>query len=309
MLFNDYPNITYTLNNKNIELVDIFRNVVFKDVDQSNAFDEYYIQDGETPEIISIKVYGNSQYSWLILLINSIADIENEWFQSAKDYAKKEEVNFGGQAFYIEDLPDLQTGDVIVKVTSVTSNQADDIDENTYRHIESFDPYFRKIRGICGSGTFFSGNNVLFARKNDSGVMDIITFNDKQVTTIKYVEEYKTSVDYFITGNNVVLDPYRRVNGNTIEKTSVDPGTTYSNSSDSLTLNNFAKTLIYRYGASGGLLPTGVLKTTEQNTNFQNYLNKQKIKVLKPEILSVVLNALENAIKSDLIGRVIKVEI
>jgi hypothetical protein len=194
-------------------------------------------------------------------------------------------------------------------VTSVTSNQADDIDENTYRHIESFDPYFRKIRGICGSGTFVSGNNVLFARKNDSGVMDIITFDNKQVTTIKYVEEYKTSVDYFITGNNVVLDPYRRVNGNTIEKTSVDPGTTYSNSSDVLTLNNFAKTLIYRYGASGGLLPTGVLKTTEQNTNFQNYLNKQKIKVLKPEILSVVLNALENAIKSDLIGRVIKVEI
>jgi hypothetical protein len=309
MLFNDYPNITYTLNNKNIELVDIFRNVVFKDVDQSNAFDEYYIQDGETPEIISIKVYGNSQYSWLILLINSIADIENEWFQSAKDYAKKEEVNFGGQAFYIEDLPDLQTGDVIVKVTSVTNNEASNIDENTYRHIESFDPYFRKIRGICGSGTFVSGNNVLFARKNDSGVMDIITFDNKQVTTIKYVEEYKTSVDYFITGNNVVLDPYRRVNGNTIEKSSVDPGTTYSNSSDVLTLNNFAKTLIYRYGASGGLLPTGVLKTTEQNTNFQNYLNKQKIKVLKPEILSVVLNALENAIKSDLIGRVIKVEI
>jgi hypothetical protein len=309
MLFNDYPNIIYTLNNKNIELVDIFRNVVFKDVDLSNSFDEYYIQDGETPEIISIKIYGNSEYSWLILLINSIADIENEWFPSAKDYAKKEEVNFGGQAFYIEDLPDLQTGDVVVKVTSVTSNQADDIDENTYRHIESFDPYFRKIRGICGSGTFVSGNNVLFARKNDSGVMDIITFDNKQVTTIKYVEEYKTSVDYFITGNNVVLDPYRRVNGNTIEKSSVDPGTTYSNSSDSLTLNNFAKTLIYRYGASGGLLPTGVLKTTEQNTNFQNYLNKQKIKVLKPEILSVVLNALENAIKSDLIGRVIKVEI
>lgn len=309
MLFNDYPNIIYTLNNKNIELVDIFRNVVFKDVDLSNSFDEYYIQDGETPEIISIKIYGNSEYSWLILLINSIADIENEWFPSAKDYAKKEEVNFGGQAFYIEDLPDLQTGDVIVKVTSATSNQPDDIDENTYRHIESFDPYFRKIRGICGSGTFFSGNNVLFARKNDSGVMDIITFDNKQVTTIKYVEEYKTSVDYFITGNNVVLDPYRRVNGNTIEKTSVDPGTTYSNSSDVLTLNNFAKTLIYRYGASGGLLPTGVLKTTEQNTNFQNYLNKQKIKVLKPEILSVVLNALENAIKSDLIGRVIKVEI
>lgn len=309
MLFNDYPNIIYTLNNKNIELVDIFRNVVFKDVDLSNSFDEYYIQDGETPEIISIKVYGNSEYSWLILLINSIADIENEWFPSAKDYAKKEEVNFGGQAFYIEDLPDLQTGDVIVKVTSVTNNEASNIDENTYRHIESFDPYFRKIRGICGSGTFVSGNKILFARKNDSGVMDIITFDNKQVTTIKYVEEYKTSVDYFITGNNVVLDPYRRVNGNTIEKTSVDPGTTYSNSSDSLTLNNFAKTLIYRYGASGGLLPTGVLKTTEQNTNFQNYLNKQKIKVLKPEILSVVLNALENAIKSDLIGRVIKVEI
>lgn len=309
MLFNEYPNITYTLNNKNIELVDIFRNVVFKNIDDSNAFDEYYIQDGETPEIISIKVYGNSQYSWLITLINNIADIENEWFQSAKDYAKKEEVNFGGQAFYIEDLPSIDVGDVMVKVTSVTSNQASDIDETTYKHIESFDPYFRKIRGICGSGSFASGDNVLFCRKNNSGVMDIITFDGKEVSTIKFVESYKASVDYFITGNSVVIDPYRKVLGNTIAKESVDPGTTYSNSADVLTLNNFATTLIFRYGASAGGLPSGVSKITEQTTNFQNYLDKQKIKVLKPELLSIVLSALENAVKSDLIGRVIKVEI
>lgn len=309
MLFNEYPNITYTLNNKNIELVDIFKNVVFKDVDQSNAYDEYYIQDGETPEIISIKVYGNSQYSWLIMLINSIADIENEWFQSAKDYAKKEEVNFGGQAFYIEDLPSLEVGDVMVKVTTVTSNEPSDIDENTYRHIESFDPYFRKIRGICGSGTFASGDSVLFARKTDSGVMSILSFYNKKVSTIKYLEDYKSSVDYFITGNSVILDPYRIVTGNTVQQSSIDSGVTYSNSSDTTTINNFAKSLIFRYGASGGVLPTGVVKITEQNTNYQNYIDKQKIKVLKPELLSVVLNALENAVKSDLIGRVIKVEL
>lgn len=306
MLFNEYPNITYTLNNQDILLVDIFRNVVFKNIEESGAYDDYYIQDGETPEIISAKLYGNTTYSWLVLLINNITNTDTEWFISAKEYEKTIDRTLGGDAFYIQELPNLQTGDIMVKVTEISGSSPSDIDINTHRHIDSFDPYFRKIRGICGSGTFSSGNRVLFARKNSSGIVETLEFDGKTVFNILYTESYKNSVDYFITSSNVVLDPYRRIIGSTIQKTSVDPGTTYSNPSDSITLQNFAKTIIYRYGASGGSVPS-VIKITENSTNYQNYLDKQKIKVLKPELLSIVLTSLENALKSNNVGRIIKV--
>ena len=309
MLFKEYPNITYTLNNQDIVLVDIFRNVVFKDIEESNAYDDYYIQDGESPEIISARVYGNTTYSWLILLINNITNIDSEWFISAKEYEKNVERDLGGDAFYIQELPNLQTGDVMVKVTGVVvGSSPSTIDINTYRHIDSFDPYFRKIRGICGSGTISSGNNVLFARKNSSGIVEKLEFDGKSVFSILYTESYKNSVDYFVTSNSIVVDPYRIITGSTLQKTSVDPGTTYSNPSDSITLQNFAKTVIYRYGASGGSVPS-MVKITENNTNYQDYLDKQKIKVLKPELLPIVLTSLENAIKSNNVGKIIKVTV
>ena len=306
MLFKDYPNITYVLKNKDINLIDIFRNVAFKNVEESNAYDDYYVQDGETPEIISARLYGNTTYSWLILLINNITNIDTEWFISAKEYDKNVERELGGDAFYIKELPDLKTGDIMIKVTTITGSTPTTIDVNTYRHIENFDPYFRKIRGICGSGTFTSGNNILFARKNNSGIVEQLEFDGKSVFSIIYTESLKNSVDYFIKTNIILIDPYRRITGSTIEKTSVDPGTTYSNPSDSMTFQNFAKTVIYRYGASGGFVPS-LQKVTENNTNYDKYIEKQKIKVLKPELLSIVLTSLENAIRSDNVGRIIKV--
>ena len=52
-----------------------------------------------------------------------------------------------------------------------------------------------------------------------------------------------------------------------------------------------------------------MVKITENNTNYQDYLDKQKIKVLKPELLPIVLTSLENAIKSNNVGKIIKVTV
>ena len=310
MLFENYPNITYVLKNKDIILVDIFRNIVFKNIETSNAFDDYYIQDGESPENISARIYGNTSYSWLILLINNITNTDTEWFESSEEYLRGIERDIGGDAFYISDLPELQTGDVIVKVITIEGNQATDIDENIICYVDSFDPYFRKIRGICGSGTFHSGDDVLFARKNaNSGIVEQIEFHGKYTSKILFTESYRQSVEYFVKSNNIVIDPYRKISSGLIETTSVDPGVIYTNPSDSLTIQNFAKTLIYNYGTSGGILPDSIIKITKDSDTFNKYIKRQKIKILKPELLSIVLTTLDNAIQSDTVGRIFKVEL
>lgn len=76
MYFDKFPNIIYDfdINGKTVlkPVRDITNNVRIRTAILENIalFDEYDIQDGETPEIIAAKVYGNSQYHWVIMLCN-----------------------------------------------------------------------------------------------------------------------------------------------------------------------------------------------------------------------------------------------
>lgn len=57
-------------------MTDISRNVRFRKDILANitSYDEYDIGDGETPEIIAEKVYGNPEYHWIVMLANDIYD-------------------------------------------------------------------------------------------------------------------------------------------------------------------------------------------------------------------------------------------
>lgn len=62
-------------------MTDITRNIRFRRDVLANitVYDEYDIVDGETPEIIAEKVYGNAQYHWIIMLTNDIYDYTAEF--------------------------------------------------------------------------------------------------------------------------------------------------------------------------------------------------------------------------------------
>jgi hypothetical protein len=55
---------------------DITSNVRFRKEILGNIalYDEYDLVDGETPEIVAEKVYGNSEYHWIIMLVNERYD-------------------------------------------------------------------------------------------------------------------------------------------------------------------------------------------------------------------------------------------
>jgi hypothetical protein len=62
-------------------MTDITRNIRFRRdiLSQITVYDEYDIIDGETPEIIAEKVYGNAQYHWIVMLTNDIYDYKAEF--------------------------------------------------------------------------------------------------------------------------------------------------------------------------------------------------------------------------------------
>ena len=80
MYFKDFPSFLYDFKygntTKTSVVVDITRNVRFrKEIFANVAFyDEYDIIDGETPEIIAEKLYGNPEYHWIIMIANGIYD-------------------------------------------------------------------------------------------------------------------------------------------------------------------------------------------------------------------------------------------
>ena len=316
MLFNNYQTIQYKIGNRTVSLVDIFKNITFLNTETSLAYDDYYIQDGESPEDISANLYGTTSLSWLILMINNIAHIKDDWFVSLDEFKKQQENDFGGDAFYISSLPDIKPGDIFVKVSSTAADsyEAQMVDITNYRHVADFDPYFRKIRGICGSGAFSDGDSILFARRDiTNGTINPIYFfngestpKETNFTQVLHSEPYGKSVDYFYNGQNVVIDPYRI---NAAGSTSINANTIYLSTTDTITENNFALCILYKYGACGGTAPFSLYKKTKTESEYDKYIKKQKIKVLKKDYLTPVIVAVENALQSDNIGKKLKIQI
>lgn len=62
-------------------LTDITRNIRFRRDVLANitVYDYYDIVDGETPEIVAEKIYGNSQYHWIVMLANDRYDYLADW--------------------------------------------------------------------------------------------------------------------------------------------------------------------------------------------------------------------------------------
>ena len=82
--FNEFPKINYNISgvNGNTKVVtDIFRRVKARSkiIDNVSAFDKYDVQEGEKPEDIAYKMYGDSDYFWIITLVNNIVNRYYDW--------------------------------------------------------------------------------------------------------------------------------------------------------------------------------------------------------------------------------------
>lgn len=85
MYFTNFPKFVYDFDVKDKRvariMTDITRNVRFRTSILSNitSYDEYDIVDGETPEIIAEKFYGNANYHWIVMLVNERFDYLNDF--------------------------------------------------------------------------------------------------------------------------------------------------------------------------------------------------------------------------------------
>ncbi len=109
MYFKEFPTFFYEFDiNGETSLTavkDITKNIRFRRDVLANitVYDEYDIKEGDTPEIISEKVYGSSQYHWVIMLMNENYDYINDFPLSELELEKYVIQKY---AKYTEDMTD-----------------------------------------------------------------------------------------------------------------------------------------------------------------------------------------------------------
>ena len=90
MYFNTIPKIYYdSVGDKNPKIVtNLLRRVGLRAKVSTNTllFDTYDVKEGETPEIIAHKLYGESELHWIVMLVNNVVDRFHDWPMSVPQF-------------------------------------------------------------------------------------------------------------------------------------------------------------------------------------------------------------------------------
>ena len=78
MYFSKFPYIVYdSVGNGEFKIVtNLLRRVAIRSKVKANTlfFDTYDVKEGETPEMVAHKLYGDPELHWVILLVNNVTE-------------------------------------------------------------------------------------------------------------------------------------------------------------------------------------------------------------------------------------------
>jgi len=160
MYFKNFPIIPYDsvgdLQFKDV--TNLLRRVGLRAKLKSNTslYDTYDVKEGETPEMIAFKLYGDSELHWIILIVNDITDRYHQWpmnFSQFNEYLNDKYSNPDGIHHYETTQ---SSGDTKVKIqiendvdedaytglTPVTNREYEESEQDAKRTIRLLDPSF-----------------------------------------------------------------------------------------------------------------------------------------------------------------------
>ena len=160
MYFKSFPVIPYDsvgdLQFKDV--TNLLRRVGLRAKLKSNTslYDTYDVKEGETPEMVAFKLYGDSELHWIILIVNNITDRYHQWpmnFSQFNEYLNDKYSNPDGIHHYETTQ---SSGDTKVKIqiendvdedaytglTPVTNREYEESEQDAKRTIRLLDPSF-----------------------------------------------------------------------------------------------------------------------------------------------------------------------
>src|SRR5210317_2114462 len=117
-------------------------------------FDKYNVQDGETPEDIAYKLYGDSELHWVVLMVNNVKDRFFDWPLSQiqfQNYLQSKYTDPDGVHHYeitqssgpttsTDNSHIIEVNSSEVGATAVTNREYEDRLQDSKRQIQILDP-------------------------------------------------------------------------------------------------------------------------------------------------------------------------
>ena len=90
MFFSKFPYIVYdSVGNGEFKIVtNLLRRVAIRSKVKANTlfFDTYDVKEGETPEMVAHKLYGDSELHWVVLLVNNVTERYHQWPKNTNQF-------------------------------------------------------------------------------------------------------------------------------------------------------------------------------------------------------------------------------
>jgi len=302
--FKKFPRLEYTFDNGITSkiAVDILTRVGFKSKVKSTSemFSSYDVEEGETPEVLADRYYGDPELHWVILIMNEIINPYYDWPISTRVLNKFiDGVKYPGTALILTDkdgtgdianvsytkddriyVLDGNTWDVNAegKVISITAG-------NTAAIINNWDKTFQKLEVVGVSGSFVVGEKITTVGITGDGSYVYTVANIGRVVT-----ENRASAHHFADSTGDYLNPYGTPpSEGTGDQTLLGQQGSFSGG---YTVE-YEQTILQNYAVDS------VDTYTVTNYEYEEAQNESKrsIKLLKPQFINAVVQEFEKVIK------------
>ena len=158
MYFKQFPTIPYDSHGtgKFKDVKNLLRRVAIRSKVKTNTmvYDTYDVKNGETPESIAFKLYGDAELHWVIMLVNDITDRYHDWPMSEAQFLQFVNDKYDNvDAVHHYEIAQ-SSGDTSTKInigtsnadyptaTAITNFEHEQEQQDTKRKIRLLDPSF-----------------------------------------------------------------------------------------------------------------------------------------------------------------------
>jgi len=190
--FSQFPLTDYKINgsNTNTSLIDIYRHVDVNEtlIDDITSYRYYDIKDGERPDVVSHKLYGNPEYHWTFFIVNEKLNSLDDWPRSYneqisyidKKYDEYSVLEFIPTQEYIGNLYALEGEPPMIDISGVYEGSGE---------------YSRISEGV------FNESRWILRKLNGENVI---------LSIVKYVEDSVTTYAWTIRNEDPLKEPFLR---------------------------------------------------------------------------------------------------
>ena len=139
MYFNKFPDIIYDPDRDGQFQIckNILRRVAVREKVRTNTllYDTYDVKEGESPESLADRLYGNTELHWVVLMVNNITDRYHDWPLSTPQFLDMIDEKY-------DNVDAIHHYEITPSATPITNYEFELERQNTISRIRLLDPAY-----------------------------------------------------------------------------------------------------------------------------------------------------------------------